>query len=299
MIIFDKVSKFILKDFDLHIPRGITLGIIGASGAGKTTFFKLASGLLQADSGLVRTLRLNPVKKKGQLARRISVLFADIPLYDERLSIMACLEEMKSVYGMKEDDFSERLHYLSKVLGFADFLNSNIKELSLGQRRRAELGLAFLRPADLYLFDEPCIGLDQKGKTAFYKLVEEKKSQGKTILISSHSMQDISTLADRILLLDQGRLAFYGSREELYKRLAPMEESFIEFEGQLPDISDLELERYVVEKGKMTIRYNSNHVSTKELLERICAGSKIKSVAVRKADLAESIKSLKSGRKDL
>ena len=125
----------------------------------------------------------------------------------------------------------------------------------------------------------------------------EKKWAGITVLVTSHSMQEISSIADRVLLLNQGETAFYGSKEELYKRLAPIEESFIELDGQLPDISDLEVENYFIENGRMKIRYNSNHVSSKEVLERICATSKIKSVSVRKADLAESIKSLKSGRK--
>ena len=298
MVICDKVKKFILHDVDLHIPRGITLGIIGVSGAGKTTFLKLISGLLQPESGFVRTLRTNPVEKKQKLALRLSVLFADIPVFDERLSIMDYLEEIKIMYGMKQAVFEERLKHIAETLGFADFLNSKPKELSLGQKRRAELGLTFLRDAELYIFDEPCIGLDQNGKAGFYKLVEEKKWAGKTVLVSSHSMQDLSSIADRVLLLNLGEAAFYGSAEELYKRISPVEESFIELEGQPPDISDLEVENYFVENGRMKICYNSNHVSSKEVLERICASSKIKSVSVRKVSLAESIKSLKSGRNE-
>ena len=294
MIIFDKVNKFVLHNVDLHIPRGITLGIIGASGAGKTTFLKLISGLLLPESGIVRTCRRDPVEKGGEVSRRISVLFADIPVFDENLSIIDCLDEIKIMYKIKQKDFDQRLKYLSERLGFSEFLNSKSKQLSLGQKRRCELGLTFLRDADLYIFDEPCIGLDQNGKAAFYKLVEEKKLAGKTILVSSHSVQDISSIADRVLVLANGQTAFYGSQEELYKRLAPMEESFVELEGQLPDISDLEVENYFIEDGRMKIRYNSNHVSSKEVLERICATSKIKSVSVRRADLAESIKSITS-----
>ena len=298
MVICDKVNKFILHDIDLHIPKGITLGIIGASGAGKTTFLKLISGLLLPESGFVRTGRQDPVKKAGEIARQISVLFADIPVFDENISILDYLEGIKIMYKIKQSDFNQRLKYLSELLGFAEILNSKIKELSLGQKRRCELGLTFLRDADLYIFDEPCIGLDQNGKAAFYQLVEEKKRAGKTILVSSHTMQDISSIADWVLVLDTGQAAFYGSTEELYKRLAPMEESFVELDGQPPDISDLEVENYSIENGRMKIRYNSNHVSSKEVLERICASSKIKSVSVRKSDLAESIKSLKSGRKE-
>lgn len=298
MIICDKVNKFVLKDLDLHLPKGTTLGITGFSGSGTTTFLKLVSGLLQPDSGTVRTLRLDPVKNTRELSRRISVLFADIPVFNETLSVMNGLFEMKTVYGIKDDKFSERLNHISETLGFSESLNTKIKSLSLGQKRRAELGLTFLRDADLYIFDDPCIGLDQNGKAAFYKLSEEMKKAGKTILISSHSMEDISNLSDRILLLDKGNAVFYGSKEEFYKRLAPMEESFLEVQGQLPDISDLELERYYVEKNRMTILYNSNHVSSKELLERISSTSKIKSVSIRRANLTENIKSLKSGRNE-
>lgn len=296
MVICDRVNKFVLHDIDLHIPNGITLGIIGASGAGKTTLLKLISGLLLPESGFVRTDRRDPVEKGGEMVRRISVLFADIPVFDENLSILDFLEEIRIMYKISQESFEEHLKYLSEILGFSGFLNSKAKLLSLGQKRRCELGLTFLRDADLYIFDEPCIGLDQNGKAAFYRIVGEKKKAGKTILVSSHTMKDISSIADRVLVLDDGLAAFYGSQVELYKRLAPMEESSVELDGQLPDISDLEVENYSVENGRMKIRYNSNHVSSKEVLERICATSKIKSVSVRKADLAEGIKSLKPGR---
>jgi ABC-type multidrug transport system ATPase subunit len=290
MVICNKVNKFILHDVDLHIPQGVTLGIIGASGAGKTTFLKLISGLLKPENGMVRTFRRDPVERKGEGLRRMSVLFADIPVFDERLSIIDCLEEMRVMYGMKQQEYDERLTYISETLGFTENLLSKSKQLSLGQKRRAELGLTFLRDADLYIFDEPSIGLDQNGKAAFYKLIEEKKREGKTILVSSHDMEDISKIADRVLLLDKGEVAFYGSREEMYKRLVPMEESFVELDGKQPDLSDLELDRYVVENGRMRIRYNSNHVSSKEVLERICKTSRVKSVTVHRASLGESIK---------
>ena len=292
MVICDKVNKFILHDVDLHIPQGVTLGIIGASGAGKTTFLKLISGLLKPDGGVVRSCRNDPVENKNGFLERISVLFADIPVFDERLSIIDCLEEIRIMYGMKQRDFDERLDHISKTLGFTEYLLTKSKQLSLGQKRRAELGLTFLRDADLYIFDEPNIGLDQNAKAAFYKLIEEKKREGKTILVSSHDMEDISKIADRVLLLEKGEVVFYGSKEELYKRLAPMEESFVELDGQLPDLSDLELDRYVVENGRMKIRYNSNHVSSKEVLERICKTSRVKSVTVRRANLGESIKKI-------
>ena len=293
MIICNGLSKFILHDVDLHIPQGITLGIIGASGSGKTTFLKLISGLLQPESGTIYTLRKNPVEGQKNIAGRIAVLYADIPVYDERLTISDSLDEIGLMYGIKKNDFQERLNHVTSVLGFAGILHSKPKDLSLGQKRRAELGMVFLRDADLYLFDEPCIGLDQNGKAAFYSLVKEKQNEGKTVLISSHSMEDISTIAERVLLFDQGKVAFYGSKEELYKRLSPMQTGYVEFDGKIPDVSDLEIESYSVENGRMTFRYNSNHVSSKELLMRINHTTNVKSVALHKASLAESIYGIK------
>ena len=294
MIICNGLNKFILHDIDLHIPRGITLGIIGASGAGKTTFLKLASGLLQPESGTIFTLRKNPLegqkKIADRIAGRISVLYADIPLYDEGLSIIDGLDQMRLIYGIKKNLFQKRLNHVMEVLDFADIVHSKPKSLSLGQKRRAELGMTFIRDAELYIFDEPCIGLDQNAKAGFYKLVQEKKREGKTLLVSSHSMEDITTISDRVLLLNKGSIAFYGSKEELYKRLSPMQTGYVEFEGKMPDVSDLEIESYSVENGRMTFRYNSNHVSSEELLKRISLTSNVKSIALHKASLAESIR---------
>ncbi len=290
MIICNGLNKFILHDIDLHIPRGTSLGIIGASGSGKTTFLKLVSGLLKPESGSIFTLRKNPLEGQKKIADRIAVLYADIPLYDEGLSIMDGLDQMRLIYGIKKNLFQERLNHVMSVLDFADIVHSKPKSLSLGQKRRAELGMIFIRDAELYIFDEPCIGLDQNAKAGFYKLVQEKKREGKTLLVSSHSMEDITTISDRVLLLNKGSVAFYGSKEELYKRLSPMQTGYVEFEGKMPDVSDLEIESYSVENGRMTFRYNSNHVSSKELLKRISLTSNVKSIALHNASLAESIR---------
>lgn len=297
MIICKDVSKFILKGIELHVPAGITLGVIGASGAGKTTFLKLISGLLSPESGGIYTFRKDPVGKRKEILRDIAVLFADIPVFHDELSVRDCLNEMKIIYGIRKDRFVERTEYVADILGFKEILDTRVRSLSLGQKRRAELGMTFIRDAGLYIFDEPCIGLDQNAKAAFYRLVKEKKEEGATILISSHDMEDISELAERILLLDEGEAVFYGSKEELVKKLIPLEECRIKMEGSIPDISDLEVERLVIENDMMKLYYNSNHVSSKEVIERICAGNAmVRSLDFRRSGLGESIKTAHSGR---
>ena len=290
MVLFDHVYKFKLKDMDLHIPKGTVLGVIGASGAGKTTFLKLAAGLLRQEKGHIRICGKDPIVDRRKVSNRISALFANVPVYSEDFTVIEGLNEAKTVFGLKDGEFMNSLEYLSKELDFKSLYDSKPKNLSLGQKRRAELGMAFLRDVSLYIFDEPCMGLDQNGKEAFRKLVKEKKKRGASILVSSHDMEEIAAIADRVLVLDEGEVSFYGSTEELYKRLVPMEVCAVEYEGRSPDISDIEVEKMTIENGKMNIWYNSNHVSSKEVLERICETTSVKSVNIRRSGLGESIK---------
>jgi len=296
MIICKDVNKFILKGIELHVPKGVTLGVIGASGAGKTTFLKLISGLLSPGRGSIYTFRKDPVGKRREILKDIAVLFADIPVFNDELSVRDSLDEMKTIYGIEKERFTERTEYVADILGFKDILDTRVRALSLGQKRRAELGMCFIRDAGLYIFDEPCIGLDQNAKAAFYTLVKEKKQEGATILISSHDMEDISEVAERVLLLDDGEAVFYGSKDELVKKLIPMEECSIKLDGAIPDISDLEVEKLIIDNDMMKIYYNSNHVSSKEVIERICAGNMVKSLNFRRSGLGESIKISHLGR---
>lgn len=296
MVLFDHVWKFNLLDVDLHIPKGTVLGVIGSSGSGKTTFLRLASGLLEPYSGHIRICGKDPVSQRKEISSLISVLFANVPVYSDKSTIMEGLLESKTIYGLSDEEFRDNLEHVSDLLAFGSLQASKARDLSLGQKRRAELGMAFLRNVSLYIFDEPCIGLDQNGKEAFKQLAFEKKKEGASLLVSSHDMEEIAGISDRILVLDEGKVFFYGSPEELHKRLIPMEVCTIEYSGRCPDISDIEIEKLTIEKNVMKIWYNSNHVSSREVLERICDTTTVGSVNVRRTGLGEIIKSAGAGR---
>jgi len=292
MIICNSVSKFILKEVDLHIPKGTVVGLIGSSGSGKTTFLRLAAGLLQPDSGEIFTCRYNPIEDRKKLLGDIALLLTNSQVFKNEYSIEAGLEEIRSIYGINKKDFKSRLDEISRILDFESFIAEKPRSLSLGQKRRAELGSVFCRDAKVYLLDEPCMGLDQNGKAAFYELVRRRKDEGATFVISSHDAEGILSVADRIIVLEQGRVAFYGATDELYRRLAPVNECSVEFTGKTPDISDLETEEYRIDNGRMVIRYNSNHVTGREMFENIISSTTVKSINVKKSDLAVSIKNL-------
>lgn len=297
MVIFQSVSKFILSNVNVHVPKGSIVGIIGASGAGKTTLLKLACGLLEPREGMVYTMRKSAVKEKREIAAEIGVLFADIPVFQAECTIENSFLERKWAYGMEKEEFTATYEDLGRRLGYLDYRDVCPKSLSLGQRRRAELGAVLLHRPKLIILDEPGIGLDQNAKTALRELLEERKREGATILVSSHDMEEISALCDRILLLDGGRSIFYGTRELLLKKYAPMDVCELVFEGKCPDFGDLPIEKYCIDRQHLTFSYDSNHISAAEILSYILSQTKILSVQVKKADLADTIKNIALERK--
>ena len=298
MVIFQNVSKFILSNVNVHIPKGSIVGIIGASGAGKTTLLKLACGLLEPREGMVYTMRKPAVKAKREIAEQIGALFADIPVFQAEHTLEHSFTERIWVYGMQEAKFQDAYEDLGRRLGYLNYMDSYPSALSLGQRRRAELGAVLLHSPKLILLDEPGIGLDQNARGALRELLEERKKEGTTILISSHDMEEISALCDRILLLDGGCSIFYGTKELLLKKYAPMDVCELVFEGRCPDFGDLPLEKYCIDRQHLTFSYDSNYISAAEVLSHIMPQTKILSVQVKKADLTDTIKNITLEGKD-
>ncbi len=293
MVSFDHVSKFILKDVSIHIPEGETVGLIGASGAGKTTFLKLASGLLMPEDGRVYTLGENPVK--GKLGAQMGVLFADKPLFREEESVISNFRSLQIIHGLSEEVFRREYGELSERLGFGAWEQQRVKELSLGQRRRAELAAVLLHRPKLLLLDEPINGLDANIKIVFRELVKERIIEGMSLLVTSHSVEDISRLCNRIAVLHQGRLLYYGGEEGLLQRYAPTDIMHLKIQGKLPDMADLPLQKYSINNDELTIIYDSNRISSAEILRTFLAETSIKEVSVRKSDLADAILWIEKG----
>ena len=295
MICFEQVSKFILSSVSIHIPEGSSVGLIGASGAGKTTLLKLACGLLLPDKGNVHTLRKDPVKYRSKLSSDLSAMLNDIPVFQEYNSVESNFRDLQIAYGMSEETFSKEYDALSKALGFRSFEKHAVKDLSLGQRRRGELGALLLPHPKLLLLDEPTIGLDQNAKEALRRLLIDRQKEGMTLVISSHDMGEISALCERIALLDHGTLTYYGDKELLLKRFAPMDTLEVTFSGRLPDLEDLPLTRYSLVQNKLTLTYNSNHVTSAEVLHHILKQTSLVSVTTHKSELADVIKRVEKG----
>lgn len=306
MILLDNASKEFqgkngvrvpaLCPTSLHIPEGTLLGLIGRSGAGKTTLLKLAAGLLQPSSGRIRIGGCDPVADKRRLRGQIYMLSAEHENLDSGRSVAENLAMLPFTYALEQEKFGKKQQELMRRFDLSDKMDTKVRDLSLGYHRRAEVAMALLTPAKILLMDEPGIGMDAKAKEVFAKLLMEERARGRTILLSSHDITEIQNVSDRILLLDQGKVIFYGERERLYQKMAPENKLFLKLAGRYPDLQDLPYIRYEQEDDHLILTYDSSRVTAAELLQGILQSGIATKVSVIRPDLSEVITKISSGK---
>ncbi|MCM1044967.1 MAG: ABC transporter ATP-binding protein [Candidatus Gastranaerophilales bacterium] len=287
MICFEKVSKFILSDVSFCVPKGQTVGIIGPSGAGKTTLLKLACGLLAPKQGRVRVLDRDPLEARALIKRSLGVCIAGIPLMEGDDTVEEGFRMLQAIYEIPKKQYCKRYEELSARLCFKELAGSKCKDLSAGQRARVRLGAALLPEPEVLLLDEPASGLDVNGKMALLEIMTERRREGAVTLVTSHDMNEISTLCSRLALLKEGKLLYYGSERTLLQRYAPPEEITVKLSGRLPDLEDLPLVSYALDGDDLKLRFCPTHITAAEILKQLLRQTNLQSVDIHRASLED------------
>ncbi|NHN55345.1 ATP-binding cassette domain-containing protein [Calidifontibacter sp. DB0510] len=197
---------------DIRVEPGETVGYIGANGAGKSTTIKMLTGILVPTSGSVRTCGLDPLKQRRELARRVGVVFGQRSQLWWDLPTAESFTILGAIHHLGRTELTARRDELVEQLELGEFLSTPVRQLSLGQRMRAEVAAALLHSPQLIILDEPTIGLDVLSKQRLRDfLVAERRRHGTTLLLTTHDMGDIERLCERVLVVDHGRLAYDGS----------------------------------------------------------------------------------------
>ncbi len=212
-----KVStKWAVAGLDFQVAAGQVVGLVGANGAGKTTFLKMAAGLLHPTEGEIRVLGHVPHERDPNFLRSIgmvmgqkSQLWIDIPASET-------LELLAAVYDIPSEVYRKRLDDLARLFDVKEHLGVQVRRLSLGERMKLEIVAAVLHEPRLLLLDEPTIGLDVVAKDRIRGLVRDYNvEKGTTIVLSSHDMDDIAEVCHRLLIIHHGALRFDGSVSEV------------------------------------------------------------------------------------
>lgn len=201
-----------LDDISFRITDGEIVGYIGPNGAGKSSTIKIMSGILTPDSGSCVIDGLTPWKNRREHVKNIGVVFGqrsqlwwDVPIIDS-------FELIRDTYRVPQAEYKRNLDELVALLNLGEIIRTPARQLSLGQRMRCELAASLLHSPKLLFLDEPTIGLDAVSKLAVRDFVKQvNRERGTTIILTTHDMQDIEALAERVLLIGRGHILFDGS----------------------------------------------------------------------------------------
>jgi ABC-2 type transport system ATP-binding protein len=219
-----------LDDVSFTIKRGEFAAYAGPNGAGKSTTIKLLGGMLAQNAGGISVLGMSPLKNRIPLMRKLGVFFGNRTELWWDHPVSSSYRWKQKVWDIPKKDFDEMEAFILELLDIGPFYGTFSRELSLGQRVRADLGMMLLHRPELILLDEPTLGLDVLAKRqmiGFLKTLNEE--EGSTIIVTSHDMDDLEEMARRILLVSAGKIAFDGSFSGLRDALGCTRRAVINF----------------------------------------------------------------------
>lgn len=200
-----------VDNLSFSIGAGEIVGFIGANGAGKTTALKMLAGLLHPTAGSVRVAGFVPKERAQRFLMSISLVMGQRMQLDWDLSPADFYLVLKTIFDIPDEIFRLRLGKLKEMLGVGAFVNRQTRRLSLGERMKCELIASLLHEPKILFLDEPTIGLDVNVQQAIRRFVADyNQESGATIILTSHYMADVTSLAKRLLIIDRGRLVFDG-----------------------------------------------------------------------------------------
>ena len=218
-----------LKDVSFSVARGEIIGYIGPNGAGKSTTIKILSGILVPTSGNCTILDKTPWKSRIEHVKNIGVVFGQRSQLMWDIPVMDSFALLRDIYRVPESQYKKNLHELIAMFSLEEFIDTPVRQLSLGQRMRCEIAASLLHSPQILFLDEPTIGLDAVSKVAVRSFIKKiNKENGVTVVLTTHDMGDVEALTDRVMLVGKGQLLYDGSFHEMKSKYSTLQSRPIE-----------------------------------------------------------------------
>lgn len=284
------IERAALEDISLVVPAGQVVGLVGANGAGKTTLLKILSGLIPPTSGDVKVLGYDPFSRDNEFLRKISVLLGQKNQLWWDIAPVDSYQLLMNIYDLDTVKTQKKIKDLAEILNCSHVLETQLRRLSLGERMKMELIGSLLHDPQILFLDEPTIGLDIVAQTSIRNFlssyVKEKKP---TIILTSHYMDDISKLADRLLIISKGKIFYDGSIEQFTKKSIQKKRLKIVFEN--PVRQDLVLSSELCLKaGEKTVDLEIEPNKLAETITKISKAEPIQNINTEEIDFEETIR---------
>ncbi len=240
-----------VDDISLSVRAGEMVGFIGPNGAGKSTTIKMMSGILFPDSGYISVLGYNPQKQRRNLAFHIGTIFGQKPQLWYHLPAIDTFNLFSKIYELDQKQYQKRLQWLLKIFEVENLIHQPVRKLSLGQRMRCELIASLLHQPKVLFLDEPTIGLDIIAKKRIRELIKRlNQKENLSIILTSHDLEDVEQICDRIIIINEGRIVYDGSVQDLREKYLQYKVIKVIFKEKAAELSIPGVKQ--VYKGKFT-----------------------------------------------
>ncbi len=291
--------KQAVKNVSFQIEKGDMVGFIGPNGAGKSTTIKMLSGILHPDSGEIRVNGFIPYKQRKDYVGSIGVVFGQRSQLQWDLPVIDSFELLKAIYRIPQEKYDKNLNRFVEMLDMGGFLQQPVRQLSLGQRMRADIVAALLHSPEIVFFDEPTIGVDVVGKETIRNFIKELNQEDKvTMLFTTHDMQDIEKVCEKLIVIDKGEKIYDGSLLGIREKYGTTRQLDVEFAGieEVVPIANVEVvELDELDGRKKRFVFENKQVQINELMNYLLQNYQVKDISISEPEIESIIRKIYNG----
>ena len=282
-----------VDNVSFSVARGEIVGYLGPNGAGKSTTIKMLTGILVPTSGSVTVNGYIPHRQRKENAKRIGVVFGQRSHLWFDLPVQESFELLQRIYRIPQAQYRDNVERFDALLSLGDFFQTPVRQLSLGQRMRADIAAALLHNPDVLFLDEPTIGLDVVAKARIREFIQQINAERQvTVVLTTHDLDDVEKLCKRVILIDKARLCFDGELAALRRLLSTERILSVDYAETYADISIPNAQVTYQEETRVQYRFSPEAISTADLIGAILQRFRIVDISVQEPDIEELIKTV-------
>jgi len=293
LLVNEKTIVTAVNGVSFDIGRGEIVGYIGPNGAGKSTTIKMMCGILTPTRGSIHINGISPTQHRQKVVKDLGVVFGQRSQLYWDLRLGESFELLRRIYMVSNDKFNANMEELNDILQFNDFIDTPVRQLSLGQRMRADLAAAMLHSPSVLFLDEPTIGLDVDAKYAVRKFIKKINERSQiTIILTTHDLDDIQTLCKRIIIINNGVIISDCSLDELIDKELTYRLLFAETKDGYRGYTNPKAEVTVISETKLQLKFRKSDISAAELISDLSKHVDIADVQIKESDIDDVIRQI-------
>ena len=284
-------EKVAVHDVNFSLEPGELVGYIGPNGAGKSTTIKMLTGILVPSAGVVRVAGIVPYENRQANGQNIGVVFGQRSQLYWDLPLRESFELLRSIYDVPRDRYERNLGEFIEILDLDEFMDTPVRQLSLGERMRGDFAAALLHDPKIVYLDEPTIGLDVVAKEAIREFIGRiNRERGTTVILTTHDLADVERLCRRIILIDDGTVIYDGPLERLREEYGTVRTLVVTLAEPVEDVEVAGAEVESREGKVVRLRFDRRRTSAEAVIRGVMAAYPISDISIAEPDIEEIVR---------